>query len=114
MIDGLADWLQHSQAMHASVAHLPGGADHAADLVRWEAAVRSMGWQPIETAPKDGEFILVYGWHSRAAGYPGRQLVVRWDGRAWESADDGYGVYLTPTHWVQLPAPPALPKEGRE
>jgi hypothetical protein len=63
-------------------------------------------WQTIETAPKDGTYILVYGKHSRAIGYPGRQLTVRWDGQAWESADDGYGVYLTPTHWMPLPKPP--------
>lgn len=63
-------------------------------------------WRTIDTAPKDGTFVLVYGPHSRANGYPGRQLVVRWHGRAWESADDGYGVYLTPTHWMTLPKGP--------
>ena len=63
-------------------------------------------WQPIETAPKDGTFILV----ATASGIVGE---------AWRYADDGRHYWaqehpsdyanngpLTATHWMPLPAPP--------
>lgn len=63
------------------------------------------GWLSIESAPKDGTFLLLYGPHSRRGG--NYQLTARWDGQYWESADDGYNIYLDPTHWMPLPDPPA-------
>jgi hypothetical protein len=82
-----------------------------------------MEWQPIETAPRDGTQILMYG------GKPGYD----YDGAIepvcftawWEqfrlpdrngqtgmwrfcSYDSGYyGEWENPTHWMPLPAPPA-------
>jgi hypothetical protein len=68
----------------------------------------SAEWFPISTAPKRGEWVLLHGSTSRTwAG----MLVARWDGRDWESADDGYGAYITPMHWMPLPLPPA-PNQG--
>ena len=63
-----------------------------------------MKWQPIETAPRDGTYILLFGRHSRRGGLI--QITARWGGGDWESADDGYGAYIIPTHWMPLPDPP--------
>lgn len=61
-------------------------------------------WLPIETAPRDGTWILVAGPDQTGAG----RMVCRMVAEAWgwESADDGYGAYIQPTHWMALPANP--------
>lgn len=77
------------------------------------------GWQPIETAPKDGVAVLLWG------GRPDRcsdemhpvdehWLMPRpvsgwWDHNRWRYClyDSGYyGDYENPTHWMPLPDPP--------
>ncbi len=64
------------------------------------------GWQPVETAPKDGTVVLVWtrtGPH--LAAYLGRRP------EGWMEKDGSY--LLTedttglPTHWMPLPVPPA-------
>lgn len=78
-------------------------------------------WQPIETAPKDGRWILLcggkidYGWDGDdqpacVAGQWTEHLNRRKvpEGR-WQFAwfDGGYyGEYEHPTHWMPLPKPP--------
>ena len=78
-----------------------------------------MTWQPIETAPRDGTWILlmggeiVYGWHSPSVPpmvvgqytthLNGQEVEPHWQ-FAWY--DGGYyGEYENPTHWMPLPAP---------
>lgn len=59
------------------------------------------GWQPIESAPKDGQRIL--SWRAHAV-YP---TIVGWDSdyAEWE---DLYGDHIYHlTHWMPLPAAPA-------
>ena len=74
------------------------------------------GWQPIETAPKDGTTMLVNHAEHALIGYgpssrPSRQFALaRWTGIFWETgvpgghafggADDQF------THWMPLPDPP--------
>ena len=71
---------------------------------------RASGWQPIETAPRDGTIILVW--------VDGECIVVRWlkwcnsnDPGRWELtrtgsyAADGE-LYADPTHWQPLPPAP--------
>lgn len=67
------------------------------------------GWQPIETAPRDGRWFLAFGTHSRNLS---TQMVIRWDGDRWQSSDDGFAPYLTPIHWMPLPEPPANTTEA--
>ena len=61
------------------------------------------GWQPIETAPKDGTLVLLYGNGAR----------VQWQVSEWYIEDEFAGWhpwnwpdYEKPTHWMQLPKPP--------
>lgn len=57
------------------------------------------GWQPIETAPKDGAPILAYEprWQT--------SLILRW-GRYSQTFEDDEGNPCDPTHWMPLPEPP--------
>lgn len=75
-----------------------------------------MGWQPIETAPKDGTEVLVYGqWAGEIGGKgdfgmfaatyggPGRE----YPAHEWDVVGvDGYSAWVRATHWMPLPAPP--------
>lgn len=81
-------------------------------------------WRDIETAPKDGTYVMLYA--------PGRLTYGHWsapsdkphikyrDGFApepeweewepyWVSYDGGFTEEAPPTHWMPLPAPPATP-----
>lgn len=60
-------------------------------------------WQPIETAPKDGADVLVYG--------EGSYAVASWNGEEWRDMGDigwagMYGDGNQPTHWMPLPEAP--------
>ena len=60
-------------------------------------------WKLIETAPKDGRWILT----ARVGHTP---LMARWlDGsREWQPIDRGGGDFnFHPTHWMLLPDPPS-------
>jgi hypothetical protein len=65
-------------------------------------------WQPIETAPKDGAWILLRG-ESGYVNRPYRAHVGRWvtgrDGGWWEESEDAYFTDDgdEPTHWMPLP-----------
>lgn len=74
-------------------------------------AVQRDAWRPIETAPL-GAWVLVAGGPSRSAcqQMTGRTV----DRMEWVSGDDGYSMYLNPTHWMPLPPAPiaAAPQKG--
>lgn len=60
-------------------------------------------WLPIETAP-ERQWVLVHGKRARTSS---QCMVAMLDAEwGWESADDGYGMYIKPTHWMPLPPPP--------
>lgn len=66
-------------------------------------------WRPIETAPKDGTFIL--GYYSETT-YP-HEYVTRYAVVQWLPVGDEHGEWfedtgevLWPTHWQPLPLPP--------
>tara|TARA_R110000868_G_scaffold99334_1_gene273432 strand:+ start:1300 stop:1947 length:648 start_codon:yes stop_codon:yes gene_type:complete len=76
-------------------------------------------WQPIETAPKDGTWILVGGgetddeeeargiavasWTRELNGSVGDRYA-RWQFAVYDGGH--YGNYINPTHWMPLPQPP--------
>ena len=70
-------------------------------------------WQPIETAPKDGTWILVYEPHN----YEPEVHIVRWaesdgwpNGKTWLTEEYGGGPdghsATDATHWMPLPDAP--------
>jgi hypothetical protein len=74
-----------------------------------------MTWQPIDTAPKNGRWIIVTSthWKIRDPAEEAGALIVRWnadvDGWCHEFADgwgDEDGIVNQPTHWMPLPEPP--------
>ena len=77
------------------------------------ARVLSSEWQPIETAPKDGTSILVFGKPSEVKG----AIIFRKLGAFtayFDACDDAFclsgatwmGPFINPTHWMPLPTPP--------
>lgn len=85
----------------------------AADKARDGEAAEMDGWQPIETAPKDGSAILIYGGtysYSIYADEPfdgvsiARWYRFHWRGEDRQAHDDWYS--HNPTHWQPLPNPP--------
>jgi hypothetical protein len=66
----------------------------------------SNNWEDIETAPKDGSLILLYGGFF-SAGKPSVRIG-RWTGvRQPTWRDEALGNYpREPTHWMPLPLPP--------
>ena len=75
-------------------------------------------WKPIETAPKDGTWILITGGTTKDESEDRSIAVAQYtdylNGRKcdrwhWQFAwyDGGYyGWYENPTHWMHLPEPP--------
>ena len=65
------------------------------------------GWQPIESAPKDGSMMLI---SVGDRGGVGESWFSRSDDKwYWASGD---AAQSTPTHWMPLPSPPDL-DQGR-
>jgi hypothetical protein len=78
------------------------------------------GWQPIETAPRDGRFVMLHVpegqlesgtvtigayWKSDERAENGRFLKGNWDG--WLGMDvDIASSWCDPTDWMPLPEPP--------
>ena len=61
-------------------------------------------WQPIETAPKDGTFILV----AVSGDFALHIMLVWWiDGWCWDMTNTP--IVGEPTHWMPLPEPPKKP-----
>lgn len=75
------------------------------------------GWQPIETAPKDGTKIIVYGqWAGEISGVDedGQIMIASYIygnsdhiGFEWDvEGSDAYSAWAKPTHWMPLLAVP--------
>ena len=78
-------------------------------------------WQPIETAPRDGTWVLIAGGRTTEDDYNStgvlttRPVTAFWSEPLWEEDaewafcfwdGDWREGYLNPTHWMPLPQPP--------
>jgi hypothetical protein len=62
-------------------------------------------WQPIETAPKDGTRLLLFG--TERVFLTDRAFVGRWDAERAGGSWVGPEWRCIPTHWMPLPEPPS-------
>ena len=82
------------------------------DLARLLSAARTQsqgeGWEPIETAPRDGAKVLVWG------ATIGDQIASAKDAPRHEPHEwpCGWDFPTGATHWMPLPAPPASQTKG--
>jgi len=67
----------------------------------------TVGWRPIETAPRDGRHILLYERENDSV-CEGRYVTdaCRWFERNAHPTDAWDGEIYRPTHWMPLPSPP--------
>lgn len=119
------------QLFHKAWRHYEKAATAAIAAMRGEP----VGWQPIESAPRDGTAILAYGtmpgenarvngwvcvretkWRCYPKGSPG---YARWEtgdgtlglGWDWYESVHNWAHTWTPTHWRPLPTPPDSGKD---
>ncbi len=67
-----------------------------------------MEWQPIETAPRDGTYVILGG-GTAGFGWSIEGRFIESDDNWWainNDPSDYWGAPLTPTHWMHLPPPP--------
>lgn len=66
-------------------------------------------WQPIETAPKDGTWIMIYEPYGGGQNVDLTHWIASWGDyghdEGWIDQDDAL-VTRNPTHWQPLPTPP--------
>jgi hypothetical protein len=82
-----------------------------------------MEWQPIETAPKDGATVLLWGTSAGEISGPSKVEGIEvgsycgpggdYQGFEWASAlGDAYAVWVKPSHWMPLPPAPSSTQQG--
>ena len=76
-------------------------ASEAEAIAAWNT--RATGWQPIETAPRDGAWLLACRFFDGGSFVT---RVVHWsdDFDEWMVSHDGF--FTAPTHWMPLPEAP--------
>lgn len=86
-------------------------AQLTARVAELEAA---QGWQPIETAPKDGTIIFVEAYdHARLTGpVHSGYWSPAYEGGPYAWVEDYDYKICDPTHWMPLPQPPASDSQG--
>lgn len=74
-------------------------------------------WQPIDTAPKDGTPVLLFGTRDKGRSGEPAWLTARWC-KVWDGEEDWHWlegadreddsrILFEPTHWMPLPSAPA-------
>lgn len=89
----------------------PTRADLRVLIAEVERLRETLEWQPIETAPRDAENILLF-WpldHLDSASF--KRIKIGWwseTQRGWVWQDRAFRTYSSePTHWMPLPPPPS-------
>lgn len=79
--------------------------DNGSDFPAFMAEIRRRsvvpGWMPIETAPKDVNWVLLF-----IPGHVPPVAQATWDAGSWWVFGDS--IAPKPTHWMPLPKPPAI------
>lgn len=111
----ITEWLREAGEYAKEYVRQGGGGvrDQNAAAKLWfkrTVQVEAGGWQPIETAPKNGTEVLVCRAYEDETVY----AVAHYEGHEWRDMGDiGWGGMTgddnQPTHWQPLPEPP----EGR-
>ena len=74
-------------------------------LATIDRLIAEQGWQPIETAPRDGTDIYA----TRVDAVVFRPSIIyfeKFENRGWLCSQTHYPVKSQPTHWMPLPQPP--------
>lgn len=117
-LSSYADWLENEREMTPYVAL--GAGQKAADLRTLLAHVTAPAmnsrdeWWPIETAPKDGTWVLAHG---DGQGWENCTFVCEWaeDLGGYTGWQEVPGDKLAhPTHWMPLPSAPVSAERGQE
>jgi len=126
--DGIVVFINTGEEPDYSRLNCPacGGSGHVGDAEHYTSHIAELetevarlkagrGWQPIETAPKDGTLILV------SFGAKGVRAVY-WEDDLWCVDDDKHGPYplrgysystfTAPTHWMPMPEKPSEEVKG--
>ncbi len=70
------------------------------------AALDARQWQPIETAPKDGTELIVYGSTGHYGTNNANCIFACFHRGQWRTLIKGHALKPAPTHWMPLPTPP--------
>jgi hypothetical protein len=98
-VDCILAWMENEEANYTA-EELRAMAKKARSLL---VSAKKQGWQPIETAPRDGTKIILW---SKECGEPNGCIIAAWDG-------ERSFPYL-PCNWTKWrPLPPPPPKEER-
>jgi hypothetical protein len=118
-----AEFEKWARSLNVNVSDRDDGGDYywpfaQAAWQAWQAraalsAPQDSGWQPIDTAPKDGTRVLIALW---AWNQPNTERLYYWaefcEGE-WCEPDNLDIQYFAPTHWRPLPPPPGEQQEGK-
>lgn len=114
-------------AVSKARAHLTGSSagvilpsDHlyATEALAAALADHVVGWRTMDSAPKDGERVLVWGQPENTGELTFHRAgahTAYWDeidGAFCLSGSTWQGPFVHPTHWMPLPAAPLPQKEG--
>jgi hypothetical protein len=78
------------------------------EIFALEARIKELeatGWQPVETAPRDGHFIFLSDGHIMRIGF-WCEATDRWIDMIREEAKGPSDLLFKPAFWQRLPSPP--------
>ena len=100
----MSDNMRHMETYKESLPHWD-----VYEALRELRAYRKDGWQPIETAPRDGTLILTFEASEGIATSAYRPDLAGNTGYVWFNPD--HETPTCPTHWMPLPAAPEPQEE---
>jgi|ERR1035437_1337180 hypothetical protein len=93
-------WLEENKDGYCDIKH---GSGLKGTRTEYRRADLTPKWQSMDTAPRDGTWIIGYNKPERGNYVRRHVREIRWNGKSW-------GPFCTPTgitHWMPLPSCPA-------